>query len=157
MPERRPDRSTLRVRSIILTALVILSGLSAHADTLVRYRVDGDRITAPLDPGRPDPARGRAVLLNRETGNCLICHRLDSSSERSQGEIGPPLDGVGARLDAGQLRLRLVDQSRLNPDTLMPPYYRVDGLTRVAPKFAGKPALSVLEIEDVIAYLATLK
>ena len=157
MPERRLELSTLSVRSIILTALVLLACAPARSDTLAPYLVDGDRITAPLDPGRPDPARGRAVLLHRETGNCLICHRLEASGERSQGDIGPPLDGVGTRLDAGQLRLRLVDQSRLNPDTLMPPYYRVDGLTRVAPRFAGKPALSGPEIEDVIAYLATLK
>lgn len=97
------------------------------------------------------------MLVSRDGGNCLICHRLAASGERFQGEIGPELDGVGGRLDEGQIRLRLVDQGRINPETLMPPYYRVDGLTRVGDGFVGKPALSARQIEDLVAYLSTLK
>lgn len=73
------------------------------------------------------------------------------------GNIGPPLSGIGARLSAGQLRLRVVDQSRLNHDTVMPSYYRVEGLTRVAPAYQGKPVLTAGQIEDVVAFLQTLQ
>lgn len=73
------------------------------------------------------------------------------------GDIAPSLSGVGARLSDGQLRLRIVDQSRLNPDTVMPSYYKTDGLVRVAPTYRGKPVLTVQQIEDVVAYLKTLK
>lgn len=121
------------------------------------FTVVGDRIVEPLDPAVPDAARGRQIVVGRESGNCLICHSLAASGERNMGDVAPPLDGVGGRLDSGQLRLRLVDQSRLNPETVMPPYYRIDGLVRVAPDLAGRPVLSAREIEDVVAYLATLR
>jgi sulfur-oxidizing protein SoxX len=86
-----------------------------------------------------------------------LCHNGPFPEERLQGNLAPDLAGTGARWSAGQLRLRLVDASRLNPDTIMPPYYRVDGLTRVAPAFAGKPILSAQQIEDVVTFLTTLR
>lgn len=95
-------------------------------------------------------------MLDRETGNCLICHRVPEPGEAFQGEIGPDLRGVGSRLDAGQIRLRVIDMSRLNPSTVMPPYYRTEGLTRVMAKYRGKPVLDAQEVEDVVAYLASL-
>jgi L-cysteine S-thiosulfotransferase len=116
-----------------------------------------DTIPAPLSPAPADAARGRAIVLDRANGNCLICHQVPEPSESFQGDLGPTLKGIGARLTPAQMRLRLVDQSRLNPATLMPPFYRTEGLTRVAPKFAGLPVLKATEIEDVIAYLVTLK
>ena len=102
------------------------------------------------------PARGRRIVLDRETGNCLICHKVPEPAEPFQGDLGPDLSGVGTRLTAGQIRLRLVDESRLNPQTLMPPYYRVEGLSRVSARYRGKPVLTAQEIEDVVAYLGTL-
>jgi sulfur-oxidizing protein SoxX len=104
-----------------------------------------------------DAARGLAVVVDRRRGNCLICHAFPIEGEPFQGEIGPPMTGVGARLSPGQIRLRLIDQSRINPETMMPPYYRVAGLTDVAPEYRGRPALTAQEIEDVVAYLAGLK
>ncbi len=102
--------------------------------------------------------RGRKIVLDRATGNCLICHKLPSEpTERFQGELGPDLGGVGARLLPGEIRLRLVDQSRINPGTIMPPYHRVEGLIRVAPEWRGKPALDAQQIEDIVAYLVTLQ
>lgn len=108
--------------------------------------------------GKPgDAIRGRAIVLDRRVGNCLICHKAPVEGEPFQGDLGPDLAGVAARLSEGQIRYRLVDQSRLNPATLMPPYHRTDGLSRVAERFQGLPVLRADEIEDVVAWLATLK
>jgi sulfur-oxidizing protein SoxX len=119
--------------------------------------VIADEIRQPLTSTPPDATRGRAIVLDRANGNCLICHKVPVPSEPFQGDIGPDLTGVAKRLTVSQLRLRLVDQSRLNPATMMPPFYRVDGLTRVAPRYKEVPVLSAQDIEDVVAYLATLK
>jgi sulfur-oxidizing protein SoxX len=121
------------------------------------FEVAGDAIPAPLAGLTGDAARGLSIVRDRAVGNCLICHTLPLPDERFQGEIGPALDGVGARLTAGQIRLRLVDQARINPQTVMPAYYRVDGLTNVAAEYRGRPALDAQQIEDVVAYLAGLK
>ena len=110
-----------------------------------------------LTGARGDSVRGRAIVANRLVGLCLLCHSGPFPEERFQGTLGPDLKGAGTRWSAGQLRLRMVDSTRLNPDSIMPPYYRVDGLTRVAPAFLGKPVLSAEQIEDVVAYLATLR
>ncbi|EKE79022.1 putative cytochrome c SoxX protein [Oceanibaculum indicum P24] len=96
------------------------------------------------------------MVLDRRRGNCLICHSVPVPGEPFQGELGPALAGVGARLDEGQIRLRLIDQSRISPRTIMPPYYRVERLRDVAPEYQDKPALEAQEIEDVVAYLKTL-
>jgi L-cysteine S-thiosulfotransferase len=144
--------------ALLVTAeLVGAVGSPAQATGLAAFAVDGDAITSPLEGRAGDAERGRAIVLDRATGNCLICHQVPVASELFQGELGGDLAGVGARLSTGQIRLRLVDQSRLNPATLMPPYFRADGLTRVAPRFAGQPVLTAQQIEDVIAWLATLK
>ncbi len=117
----------------------------------------GDAIPLPLGGLTGNAARGGAILRDRERGNCLICHQGVDRTEPFQGSIGPPFAGIGARLDAGQIRLRLVDSSRLNPDTLMPPYFRTEGLRDVSLQYRGQPALSAQEIEDVVAYLTALK
>jgi len=124
---------------------------------VARFVVAGDAIEAPLDGRLGDAPRGEAVVRDRETGNCLICHSIPVAQERFQGEIGPPLAGVGARLSPAQLRLRVVDPTRLNPRAIMPAYHRVDGLVRVDPRWAGRPVLDAQAVEDVVAYLATLK
>lgn len=104
-----------------------------------------------------DAARGRAIVANRTVGLCLLCHSAPIPEERFQGNLAPSLAGAGSRSTPAQLRLRLVDPARLNPDTIMPPYYRTQGLTRVARNFQGKTILTAQQIEDVVAYLATLK
>jgi L-cysteine S-thiosulfotransferase len=135
-----------------------LASLAAHAeDTLHPYRVAGDAIPDSLTGAKGDAARGRAIVLNRQVGLCLLCHSGPYPEEKFQGTLAPDLKGTGSRWSEGQLRLRIVDPSRLYPDTIMPPYYRVDGLVRVAPAFAGKPILTAEQIEDVIAYLVTLR
>ena len=129
----------------------------AVAEPLQPYEIVGDAIPAPLTQTPGDPARGRAIVVNRRVGLCLLCHSGPFPEEKLQGDLAPDLAGTGARWSAGQLRLRLVDARRLNPESIMPPYYRVDGLDRVAPTFRGKPIFSAQQIEDVVAFLATLK
>jgi L-cysteine S-thiosulfotransferase len=116
----------------------------------------GDGVPRSLT-GRPgDPARGAEIALAREQGNCLACHVIPAPDAAAHGNVGPPLGDVADRLSEAQIRLRLVDMRRLNPTSIMPSYYRVDGLRRVAAAYAGKPVLTAAEIEDVVAFLATL-
>ena len=116
-----------------------------------------DGITRSLTGAKGDPARGRAIVVNRQVGLCLLCHSGPFPEERFQGNLAPDLAGAGKRWSEGQLRLRIVDSSRINPASIMPAYHRTDGLTRVAPAFRGKPILTAEQIEDVVAYLTTLK
>ncbi len=116
-----------------------------------------DAIPKSLTGAKGDPARGRAIVVNRQVGLCLLCHNGPFPEERFQGNLAPDLAGAGKRASEGQLRLRIVDSSRLNPATIMPAYHRTEGLARVAPAFRGKPILSAEQIEDVVAFLMTLK
>jgi sulfur-oxidizing protein SoxX len=111
----------------------------------------------PLTGAKGDPVRGRAIVADRQVGLCLLCHSGPFPEERFQGDLAPSLAGAGTRSSAGQLRLRIADPARLNANTIMPSYYRNEGLDRVAPAYRGKTILSAQQIEDVVAYLATLK
>ena len=124
---------------------------------LVHYTIVGDAIPASLTGATGDPVHGRAIVASRNVGLCLLCHSGPFPEDKFQGNMAPDLSGVGARLGEGQLRLRIVDARRFNPDTIMPPFYSVDDVTRVAPAFRGKPVLTAVEVEDVVAYLMTLK
>ncbi len=138
--------------------LLAVAGAPARAQEAPRpYTVSGDAIVSSLTGQPGDAQRGRAIVGNRQLGLCLLCHTGPFPEERFQGTLAPSLSGAGARWSEGQLRLRIVDAGRLNPDTIMPPYYRTDGLERVAKAFAGKPILSAGQIEDVVAFLVTLK
>jgi sulfur-oxidizing protein SoxX len=110
-----------------------------------------------LTGAKGDPVRGRAIVTNRQVGLCLLCHSGPFPEERFQGNLAPDLAGAGRRWSEGQLRLRIVDSSRINPATIMPSYYRSEGLVRVAPAWRGKPVLSAEQIEDVVAFLMTLR
>ena len=124
---------------------------------LLPYTVVGDAIPAPLTGAPGDPERGRVIVTSRQRGLCLLCHSGPFPEERFQGDLAPSLAGVGSRLSEGQLRLRLVDSRKLDPDTIMPSYYRTDGLNRVGAAWRDKPVLNAEEIEDVVAFLATLR
>ena len=123
---------------------------------LVGNAFAGDSIPASLTGAKGDPARGRAIVANRQVGLCLLCHSGPFPEERFQGDLAPDLRSA-ARLAEGQIRQRIVDPSRVNPDTIMPAYFRAEGLTRVAPAYRGKPLLTAEQIEDIVAYLVSLR
>ena len=116
-----------------------------------------DAIDTPLTAHPGDPARGRQIVENRRLSACLLCHSGPFPAPHLQGNVGPPLGDVGSRLSAAQIRLRLIDARKLNPDTVMPPYHVVDGLNQVGHAWQDRPALSAQQIEDVVAFLATLR
>ena len=141
----------------IVSLVAALACTQAHAQVLRPYEISGDSIPASLTGAKGDPARGRAIVMNRQVGLCLLCHTGPFSEERFQGDLAPDLRGAGSHWSEGELRLRMVDARKFNPDTIMPPYYVVDGLTRVAAPFRGKPLLTAEQIEDVVAFLTTLR
>lgn len=172
--------ASLPLLALLMLLVLFAGGLTAAEKTdedeveapssLVPYdivdNIQSKAIPKPLTDKKGDAARGEAVMINRKLGNCLACHHVDLFEEKAKkepnkygdmGEIGPPLDGVAERYDAGQLRLLLVDAKQVFPDTMMPSFYRVKGLNRVLPEFEGKPILEAQDIEDVISFLMTLK
>jgi sulfur-oxidizing protein SoxX len=138
----------------LVAAALVLPGPAA-AQALQPYVVVGDAIAGSLTGAAGDAGRGRALVLNR-LSTCILCHSGPFPEEKFQGDLAPSLAGAGMRWSAGQLRLRIVDGSRLNPATIMPSYYRIDGLQRVGTAWRGKPILSADQIEDIVAYLASL-
>ena len=156
--ERSPrKRSADRLGALLLAGLSLSLPASGAEPGLVPLEIVGDAIPAPLSATAGDPARGRAIVADRRVGLCLLCHSGPFPEVPLQGNLAPSLAGASRRNSAGQLRLRLVDAGRVNPQTIMPPYYRTEGLTRVAAPYAGKPILDAQQIEDVIAFLITLK
>ena len=138
-------------------ALALLWGGVAMAETLVTYSVVDDAVVRPLTTRRGNPERGLGIMESRDAGNCMLCHTMPLRGRHVFGNAGPDLAGVGARLSEGQLRLRVIDQSKLNAKTIMPAYYRIDGLTRVATAYRNKPILTAQQVEDVVAFLMTLR
>jgi len=130
-------------------ALILMANIAAHAAA--------DTMDTPLTDVPGDATRGRTIVLNRQLGLCLLCHSGPFPEERFQGNMAPDLSGAGARWSEGQLRLRLVDGRRVNPQTLMPSYRRTDGLERVGAAWQGKAVLSAQQVEDVVAFLRTLR
>ena len=143
-------------KSLAIACLVILASPVAMAQSLANYAISGDGIDQSLTGAPGDAARGRALVAERSS-TCILCHSAPLPEVRFQGDLAPNLAGAGSRWSIAQLRLRLVDASRLNPATIMPSYYRVDGLERVGHSWQGKPILSADQIEDIVAYLASLR
>lgn len=131
----------------LLAALLLAAGSGAAAGA-------DDAIAGAL-AGPGDAVRGREVFRAREQGHCVICHA--AAGIVPAGNVGPALDGIGTRLSAGQLRLRIVDITRVKPDAAMPPFFRHEGLTRVAPAYAGKTILDAQQVEDLVAFLGSLR
>lgn len=141
-------------------AAIVLAAAAAagvRAEPLIVYRVVGDAIPEPLTETAGNPARGRQLVRDMGHVTCLICHALPIPEEPDHGAVGPPLAGVGSRATPGQIRLRLVDPKAVNPQSIMPSYYRVTGLNRVEAPYRDRPIYSAQQIEDVVSYLASLK
>lgn len=142
-----------------MTVVAVFACLAADAATaqqrLVPFVVSGDAVPQPLTSQPGDPVRGRSLAVDRGAAGCVLCHAVPG--EAISGNIAPSLAGAGSRLSRAQLRLRVVDSTRLHPNTPMPAYYRIDGLKQVAAAYRGKPVLSAQQVEDVVAFLATLK
>ncbi len=147
----------LALLAAALAAAALPPGLARGQSQALRYAVAGDSIPAPLEGASGDAARGRAIIVDRSVGLCLLCHSGPFPEERFQGSIGPDFGGAGARLSEGQLRLRIVDAGRVKAESIMPAYYRIEGLQRVAPAFRDKPVLNAQQVEDVVAFLTTLR
>ena len=120
------------------------------------YEIVGFAIPDSLTGAAGNSDRGKRIVRDADRATCLICHAVPIDGEPDPGNIGPPLNGVGSRYTAGELRLRLVEPQFLNPGSVMPSYYMSDGLHRVATEYEGKTVYTASEIEDVIAYLMTL-
>jgi L-cysteine S-thiosulfotransferase len=143
-------------RAVGFAVAAVMAACAAAAPQLPPYRVDGDAIRDRLAQEPGDATRGKQVVASRDS-NCLLCHSIPDAGARFMGNLGPPLAGVGARLSEPQLRLRIADSLRLNPETIMPSYYRMDGLTQVGEAWRGKPVLTAQQVEDAVAYLLTLR
>lgn len=141
--KRSPARRLVEVLAVLLAGIMLAGA--------------GDAIETPLTLQPGDPASGRRIVENRALSACVLCHAGPFPAPHLQGTIGPSLDAVGSRLSPGQIRLRLVDSRKLNPDTVMPPYYVVDGLNRTGHQWQGRPILTAQQIEDVVAFLATVR
>lgn len=140
------------MRSVLAACVLVFLNLScSNAQTIA-----GDSVFKSLSSAPGDATRGRAIVASRQTGLCLLCHSGPFPEERFQGNLAPELGVSVARLTIPQLRARIVDASRFNPTTIMPAYFKTEHLNRVAPKFAGQTILNGQEIEDVIAFLASL-
>ena len=157
-PSRRKSLAREGFRIVVPILAAVLPALpgALAAQELRSYAVVGDAIPNSLTGLAGDAARGRALVVERSS-TCILCHSGPFPEQKFQGDLAPDLSGSGSRASEGQLRLRLVDASRLNAATIMPSYYRVDGLDRVGTPWRGKPILSAAQIEDIVAYLVSLR
>jgi L-cysteine S-thiosulfotransferase len=141
---------------IAVMAAALALSVAAGAQTPASYKIVGDGIPQSLTGTLGDAARGRALVLDRTT-TCILCHSGPFPETRFQGDLAPDLAGAGNRWSASQLRLRLVDAAHFNPDTIMPSYYRTERFVRIGRNWTGKPILNAAQIEDIVAFLATLR
>lgn len=143
-----------------LCASASVASATPPSERTKTYRVVGDAIEQSLTGQVGDATRGAELVQQRHKSLCVLCHSGPFPDPHLQGTLAPDLTGVGERLSAGQLRLRIVDMKRLNPTSIMPTYYGVipdSEKTRVAIGWRDKPVLTAEEIEDLVAYLQTLR
>ena len=154
--EKALRKTTLAAAALgaVFSVTVSLGGAAVASEYMVS---DGHRIDKSLTgkPGNAD--NGRKIAIHRKKGNCLACHQLPIPEQAFHGDIGPDLTGVASRYSEGELRLRIVDPKVINEETTMPAFYRKTGFHRSLKKFQGKTIIGAQDVEDIIAYLMTLK
>jgi L-cysteine S-thiosulfotransferase len=142
------------MRTVVLLAFLLVAAPGIVAAQAVDYKIDGDGIPQSLT-GKPGVvAHGKALLARRDVANCLECHSVKDKDLAGGGTRGPALDGIGAVLTAPQLRLSVVDIGRVSPTAGMPSFHKAEGLIA---RSDAQPKLSAQEIEDIVAYLSSLK
>lgn len=116
-------------------------------------------VTASLTGQVGDPETGAGVIANRKMGNCLACHEISAMKDQLfQGNVGPSLDHVADRYTPEQLRAIVTDAKQVfGPQTVMPGFYSLHVGVDVRKDLIGKTILSAQQVEDVVAYLSTLK
>jgi len=149
-------KRTLAVVAIGGSLALLLSSPASAAD-LKKYQINNDAIATSLTGKAGDPVNGKKLATNRKKGNCLACHSMPIPEQAFHGNIGPDLKGISSRYSEGELRLRIVNPKVFNSETIMPAFYKADGFNRVMKKFAGKTIITAQEVEDIVAYLMTLK
>jgi sulfur-oxidizing protein SoxX len=149
-------KRTLAVVAIGGSLALWLSSPASAAD-LIKYQINNDAIATSLTGKAGDPVNGKKLATNRKKGNCLACHSMPIPEQAFHGNIGPDLKGISSRYSEGELRLRIVNPKVLNSETIMPAFYKADGFNRVMKKFVGKTIITAQEVEDIVAYLMTLK
>ncbi len=148
----------IRATLLAVVALGFTTSCDAPpADLISKHMIISDTIPSSLSSTPGDPEIGREVFVSRERGHCVLCHIIDGLDAPFQGDVGPELTGIGARLTGAQIRLRIADPSQIWPDTIMPSYYRVTGLNQVDGDFMGEPVLTGQDIEHLVAYLGEEK
>lgn len=154
------NNTHLLFSAVLVMSVICFNMVSASPATtgMIDYIVSNEAIAAPLGGLTGDPYSGRALVRNRNKGNCLSCHQLPIPEDDFHGDIGPSLYTVALKYNAAQLRIRLIDMKLINPFTIMPGYYKSpEKINRIAPQYAGSTILSAQEVEDIISYLLTLK
>ncbi len=143
---------------VTLAALALATGAHAAETSPADVMFDEGSVATSLTGVDGDAANGRIVFANRKKGNCLACHEnAEMPEQQFHGQIGPPLDGVADTYSVAELRGLLANSKNTFEGTIMPAFYRVDGFNRNLEKFDGKTILTAQELEDVLAYLQTLK
>jgi len=143
---------------ISLALLVGILPIAAAEQQYIQWRLDKFSVTQPLSGLKGDARRGSKIVIDSNSGNCLACHKIPDSDEPFQGNIGPPLHGIGSRLNEGELRLRVINERLVNPDTIMPAFYLdPKEVYRLSEDYWGQTILTAQQVEDVVAYLVTLK
>lgn len=152
-----PFRGRAGEGAAVAVAMLLLGLAGAAGAQVVPYQVSGDAIEQPLAGAAGDAARGRSIVANRQQGLCLLCHSAPIPEERFQGDLAPSLAGAGARYSPGQLRLRIVDPRLVNPQSFMPAFHSTANLSRVGRAWQDKPIFTAQQVEDVVAWLSTLR
>lgn len=149
--------SVRRAAAVAVTAAGLAAPAGAQEARPETPVVDGDALARPLTDAPGDPARGAVLIADRAKSLCLLCHTGPYPAPHAHGDIGPDLSGVGARLSEAQIRLRVADMRRLDPQSVMPTFLTAGDGARPAAAWAGRPILTAAEIEDIVALLATQK